>query len=323
MKYNRKRLNLKNFKFLETIGIGRTSQIKLALNYDNKKHYIVKVFQKLEMIKKNYIKRIAWELRILSNLKSPLFPEFYGTAQTTSEFYLFMEFVPGGDFYFWETNMDNISISAGRFYIAQIVLMFEYLHSKLIVYRDLKPENLVLGADGYLKLIDFGSSVVLSDITKKTYSLCGTPEFLSPEVLLKKGHTIAVDYWALGVFLYELYAKEGPFFDENPMKLYTKTIKIEYTFPFNFPEYAKSLVRGFLVKNPNLRLGMTKNKVKDIMDNIFFKDFDWNSLKNRTMSPPIYPKVKTDKDISNFNLPDQNNIYQVDMEGEDDPFVLW
>ena len=323
MNYKKNPVLLKNYKLLQTIGKGRNSDVLLALNIDNRKHYAVKIFRKRDMIQKNNIKRISWELRILSNQEGHFFPEFHGTAQTDSEFFIFMEFIPGGDFYYWETNIDNMSIISGQFYIGQMILILKSLHSQGIIYRDLKPENIMLGADGYVKLIDFGSSIMLQTITDRTFSLCGTPEFLSPEVLLKKGHNIAVDYWALGVLIYEIFTKKGPFFDEDPMRLYVKTIKIEYKFPDNFPERVKSIVKGLLVRIPKHRLGMMNNGIEDLMNNELFKDFNWSDLINRKICPPIIPKVRDDRDISNFRIHKRLQEDLETVESKYDPFLLW
>ena len=323
MKYHRRKLLLKNYKILEPIAQGRFATIYLAYNLDNKRHYVVKTFNKDRMIKDKLVKRISWELRIISNIKGDMFPRFHGTSQTTSEFMIFMEYVPGGDFYFWETKMENISIASGQFYIGQIILMLDKLHQKKVIYRDLKPENLVLGADGYIRLVDFGYSVVVKTRKTRTYTLCGTPEFLSPEVLLKKGHTIAVDFWALGIFIFELFSKEGPFFDENPLKLYHKTIKTQYRFPEKFPERAKSIVRGLLVRKPNKRLGMLQNGIDDLKNNIFFKNFNWKDLIAKKLSPPILPNVKNDKDTTNFKIHEMRKELKVPIDSTKDPFILW
>ena len=323
MKYNRKRVLIKNYKFLQTIGQGRSAEIKLVQNVDNKKHYAVKIFSKNDMIRKNQIKRLSWELRILSNLKGDMFPEFHGSSQTKTQFFIFMEFIPGGDFYKWETHMENISVTSGRFYIGQLIMIIDELHKMDVIYRDLKPENILLGADGYIRLLDFGSSTMLSSKNNKTYTLCGTPEFLSPEVLLKKGHNFAVDFWSLGVFIFELFAKEGPFFDEDPMKLYIKTLKVEYTFPNNFPEIAKSIVRGLLVRNPMKRLGMTSNGIDDLKNNSLFYEYNWADLLAKKITPPIYPTVLTDKDTRNFSVShfDRGELLEIDVSI--DPFILW
>lgn len=323
MKYKRKRIILKNFEFLQKLGNGKTSEVFLVLNTENKKHQIVKIFKKKEMIIKKYVKRIAWELRILSNLDHWLFPEMIGTSQTNSEFFLFMEFIPGGDFYFYQINMDSFSLQSGRFYIAQLVLMLEKLHSMNIVFRDLKPENIMVAADGYLKLIDFGCSIYLKDKTKKTYTLCGTPEFMAPEMILKTGHSFGVDLWALGIFIFEMFSDKGPFFSNDPMKLYMKTLKVEYSFPFDFPETLKSLVNGLLQKKPSQRLGMLKNSMNDIKENILFNDFNWKLLSEKKIVPPLIPKVKNDKDITNFPKFSSERSLVEAIDPSTDPFILW
>ena len=234
-----------------------------------------------------------------------------------------MEFVPGGDFYEWQIQLEGISLTSGRFYISQMVMMLGLLHSQRIIYRDMKPENLMLGADGYLKMVDFGTSTVLHLSLNKTYTICGSPEFLSPEILLKTGHNKATDYWSLGVLIFEIFAEIGPFFDKNPMKLYLKTIKVEYTFPEYFPESAKCLVRGLLIKDPNKRLGMFINGIDDIKKSPFFKSFDWKALQDRKISAPVIPKLKNDKDTRNFKGTTSIEDPLVEIVTKNDPFSLW
>jgi len=145
--------------------------------------------------------------------------------------------------------------------------MFEYLHSKDIVYRDLKPENLLIAADGYLKLTDFGFAKVVGN--GRTYTLCGTPEYLAPEILLNKGHGKAVDWWTLGILIYELNAGIGtfinsyifkdPFTDDDPMAIYQKILVGKIKYPKNFEKNAKSLIKHLLVADLSKRYGNLKN----------------------------------------------------------------
>jgi len=133
--------------------------------------------------------------------------------------------------------------------------MFEYLHSKNVVYRDLKPENILLRDDGYLKLTDFGFAKYVEG---RTYTLCGTPEYLAPEILLNKGHGKPVDWWCLGILLYEMLAGIDPFNDEDPMAIYQKILKGKVKFPRNFDRGAKSLVKHLLVADLTKRFGNLK-----------------------------------------------------------------
>ena len=150
--------------------------------------------------------------------------------------------------------------------------MFEYLHSKNIVYRDLKPENLLIDVRGNLKLTDFGFAKVIEN---RTYTLCGTPEYLAPEILLQKGHGKPVDWWCLGILIYEMIVGIDPFSDDEPMAVYQNILKGKIKFPGSFPKDARSLVKHLLVADLAKRYGNLKRGVKDIKGHRWFKGFDW------------------------------------------------
>ena len=176
-----------------------------------------------------------------------------------------------------------------RFYCSQIVSIFEYLHNKNIVYRDLKPENVLIDKDGYLKLTDFGFAKVLDG---RTYTLCGTPEYLAPEIILNKGHGKPVDWWTVGVLLYEMIAGIDPFSDDDPMMVYQKILKGKVKFPSGFDSNAKSLVKHLLENDLTKRYGNLKAGVDDIKGHRFFKMMNWNNLLEKKIPVPYTPKVK-------------------------------
>lgn len=184
-------------------------------------------------------------------------------------------------------NLSNLLLI--RFYAAQIICIFEYLHSKNIIYRDLKPENILIDRLGYLKLTDFGFAKVVEG---RTYTLCGTPEYLSPEIILNKGHGKPVDWWTLGVLLYEMIAGIDPFSDDDPMMVYQKILKGKVKFPSGFDSNAKSLIKHLLESDLTKRYGNLKGGVDDIKNHRLFKSFNWTGIFDKKISAPYLPKVK-------------------------------
>ena len=201
--------------------------------------------------------------------------------------------------------------------------MFEYLHSKSIIYRDLKPENILIDTKGYLKLTDFGFAKVCEG---RTYTLCGTPEYLAPEILLNKGHGKPVDWWTFGVLLYEMIAGIDPFNDEDPMLIYQKILKGKIKFPSSFPSNAKSLVKHLLVQDLSKRYGNLKGGVADIKNHRFFKDLDWNALIKYKIKAPYIPNVGGKGDCNNFAECDEDEDDDGDVPSikpSEDPFISW
>lgn len=205
-------------------------------------------------------------------------------------------------------------------YCAQIVSIFEYLHSKNIVYRDLKPENILIDKTGYLKLTDFGFAKVIEG---RTYTLCGTPEYLAPEIILNKGHGKPVDWWTSGILLYEMIAGIDPFSDDDPMMVYQKILKGKIKFPSSFDSNAKSLVKHLLEADLTKRYGNLKGGVNDIKGHRVFKNLDFTQLLAKQLSAPYIPKVKNGGDISNFSSYPDSDRMAVSVKKNDDPFLDW
>ena len=184
--------------------------------------------------------QIISENNILASITHPFIVTFDGFAQDNRYLYLVLEFCGGGELFTYLRGCGRFDPPQCSFYTAQVTMIFEYLHSKNVVYRDLKPENLIINSDGYLKLTDFGFAKIAEG---RTYTLCGTPEYLAPEILLSKGHGKPADWWTLGVLLYEMIAGIDPFSDEDPMAIYQKILKGKFIFPKGFDSSAKSLCK--------------------------------------------------------------------------------
>lgn len=193
------------------------------------------------------------------------------------------------------------------------------MHSKDIIYRDLKPENIMIANDGYLKLIDFGFA---KKVTRRTYTICGTPEYIAPEILLNKGHGKPVDWWTFGILIYEMHAGHAPFTDDDPMNIYKKIINTKPRYPDGFDSKLKSLVKHLLRRDLSKRFGNLHDGVNDIKTHRFFQSIDWNDLLNKKLETPYVPTLAKMKDTeSNFlknRSADAEKVVPVN-----DPFLDW
>merc|ERR1719356_937930 len=194
------------------------------------------------MKQENHIK---WEKKILVGIRHPFIVNLEAFFQDKFHLYLVLELVQGGEFFSLLRKTGVLQIPHAAFYASQIVLIFQFLHKNRIVYRDLKPENLLIGLDGYLKLTDFGFAKRL-DGKKKTQTLCGTPEYIAPEILRNQGHGFPVDWWALGILLFEMFCGNPPFEDDDAMKIYKKILTGQYIYPgdVNVPVRAKAFINA-------------------------------------------------------------------------------
>jgi len=253
-------------------------------------------------------------------IEHPFIIGFDGFTQYDRSLYLSIELVNGGELFTYLRGIGKFGVNQTQFYMAQVISWFEYLHSKNIVYRDLKPENILIDKTGYLKLTDFGFAKIVEG---RTYTLCGTPEYLAPEIILNKGHGKPVDWWTTGVLLYEMLAGIDPFSDDDPMMVYQKILKGKLKFPSSFDSNAKSLVKHLLEIDLTKRYGNLKGGVSDIKGHRFFKGYDFDSLLKKTISPPYVPKVKSSGDTSNFsNYPDSDKQPPA-IKSSEDPFLEW
>ena len=260
------------------------------------------------------------EFSILRTINHQFLVNLIGYTQDERYLYFALEFVQGGELFTYLRNIGKLELNHTKLYAGQIISMFEYLHSLNIVYRDLKPENLLICRDGYLKLTDFGFAKVIEG---RTYTLCGTPEYLAPEILLNKGHGKPVDWWTLGIILYEMAAGIDPFSDEDPMAIYQKILKGKVKFPRSFDANVKSLVKHLLVADLTKRFGNMKGGVNDIKNHRLFNGFDWMRLVQKTITMPYLPRINAPNDSSNFSQYPDSATLSLPVKRSDDPFIDW
>jgi len=238
--------------------------------------------------------------RISCKLNNPFLVNLKTTYMNDKHVYLLLEVCLGGELFNLLRDMNYFKEPVARFYTACVVEGFAYMHSKNIIYRDLKPENLVLDAKGYLKITDFGFA---KEITDRTYTFCGTPDYLAPEVIGGKGQSFGVDWWTLGILLFEMLSSTPPFVDNDVTQTYKKILKSHVKFPRFFSKNAKTLILQLLRKKATRRLGVVKGGATRIREHPFFTeapDWSWESLQDQTMEPPIIPKLEDQFDIQNF-----------------------
>ena len=321
IKYNVK-VSITDFELLQTVGVGSFGRVRLCLHKKNKKVYVMKMLKKSEIIRQKQVDHVYSEYKILSVLNHPFIVELKGVNVNDPVYlYFILEYVPGGELFSLLRGNVSFPIPQAKFYIAHVVTIFEYLHSKNIIYRDLKPENILITKTGYLKLTDFGFAKLLEE--GKTYTLCGTPEYLAPEIILNKGHGKPVDWWTMGVLLYEMVVGIDPFNDEDPMMTYQKIIKGKIFYPNNMDKDAKSLIKHLLTSDTTKRFGCLKNGVKDIVNHRFFNDFDWRAFIFLKMEPPYIPNVKSAEDTSCFNTYPDSDSEKISLKEDQDPFIDW
>lgn len=293
-------ITLTDFEFLKVLGIGTYGKVQLARYKPENTYYCVKILSRYTIFRHKQIEHVQNEKNVLNSVRHPGIVRLFGTTSDTENLYLLMEYVPGGELFTYIRKFGKLSFTTVRFYVAELVLVLEYLHGRNLIYRDLKPENILLDADGHVKLTDFGFSKMVTD---KTWTMCGTPDYLAPEVISGQGHGKAVDWWSLGVLVFEMLAGYPPFTDENTMALFDK-IREPYNliYPESFIPEAVDLIKKLLVIDPTRRLGVTRNGVMEIKLHPFFNGLDWQGAAERKTPPPLKPKVKGPDDTSNYNL---------------------
>ncbi|XP_077284453.1 cGMP-dependent protein kinase for [Arctopsyche grandis] len=296
-------LRLSDLRIIATLGVGGFGRVELVqINGDTNRSFALKQMQKAQIVETRQQQHIMSEKQIMGEANCEFIVKLYKTFKDRKYLYMLMESCLGGELWTILRDRGRFDDSTTRFYTACVVEAFHYLHSRNIIYRDLKPENLLLDSQGYVKLVDFGFAKKLVS-GRKTWTFCGTPEYVAPEVILNRGHDISADYWSLGVLMFELLTGNPPFTGGDPMRTYNIILKgiDAVEFPRNITRNATALIKKLCRDNPAERLGYQRGGISEIQKHKWFDGFNWEGLTQRTLPPPILPIVNSPSDTQNFD----------------------
>ena len=311
-----KKIGPNNFLCLALLGQGSFGEVYLVKKKDTSEYYAMKVLDKSRIEKQNIFKYVYTERNIMSSINNPFIVKLYYSFQTNEKLFLLLEYASGGDLSKQIKLQKRFSEDKAKFYICEVILALGELHQKDIIYRDLKPDNIVINKDGHVLLTDFGLSregVYNNNIAK---SFCGSIAYLAPEMLKRSGHGKAVDWYLLGVLFYEMLVGVPPFFTPNQEEIFRNIIKSEVYIPSFVSKKAQKLLKLLLKKDPNERLG-SKRDVDEIKENEYFSGIDWDKVLNKKYKPP---KIVLDKQkLEYFKDPIlfSDNYDNVNNEGND------
>lgn len=292
-------VDLGNFEKLEVIGKGGFSTVILYQNKTTKEYVIFKRILKSNIIKKRQLKQIMHEKRAMQAIDSPFIVKLLFACKDNDAIYMVMPFLNGGDLLSLLRRYRHFTEPSARFLSAQLVLAIEYLHGVNMAHRDIKPENILVKENGYVQLADLGLSKMVTD---RLWSFCGTPEYVAPEIIQSKGYDKNVDWWALGILIYEFCVGRTPFYKQkcNELVMYGNILSGDYTIPSTFSSELQDLVRNLVQNDITKRYGGLKDGVNDIKNHKWYRDIDWTAIYNQEMIAPVKPDVNGPGDTSNF-----------------------
>ncbi|XP_048970967.1 serine/threonine-protein kinase N3 isoform X1 [Canis lupus dingo] len=298
----RKPPRLQDFRCLAVLGRGHFGKVLLVQFKGTGKYYAIKALKKQEVLSRDEMESLYCEKRILEAVGRtghPFLLSLLACFQTSSHACFVTEFAPGGDL-MMQIHEDVFPEPHARFYLACVILGLQFLHEKKIIYRDLKLDNLLLDAQGFLKIADFGLCKEGIGFGDRTSTFCGTPEFLAPEVLTQEAYTRAVDWWGLGVLLYEMLVGECPFPGDTEEEVFDCIVNADAPYPHFLSVQGLELIQKLLQKCPEQRLGAGEQDAEEIKTQPFFRTTDWQALLARTVRPPFLPTLCGPTDLRYF-----------------------
>lgn len=275
-----------SFVLMGLLGAGSFARVYAAVNKETQEWVAVKVMLKAEIVQKHQIQHIKNEREILCRLDCPFVVAFKGSFQDQERLYIIQEWVQRGDLGAAMQLKGRFSTEEASFYAAEVACALCYLHKRRIIYRDLKPENVLISRKGHIKLADLGFAKVLHD-SERTYSLCGSPDYMAPEVTKGAGHSYSADWWSFGIFAYELLFGKVPFHAGSGFQVMANAVSGDVEYPEDCTIEARNLLDGLLQKVPESRLSEPA-----ILSHAFFNGINWRNVKKRMLKPPFLPDIR-------------------------------
>ncbi|KAJ8680255.1 hypothetical protein QAD02_016042 [Eretmocerus hayati] len=289
-------------KILGEGGYGKVFQVRKVTGKDKGRIFAMKVLKKATIMRNQKdTAHTKAERNILEAIHHPFIVELFWAFQTGGKLYLILEYLCGGELF---TYLDREGIfleDTACFYLSEIILALQHLHHQGIIYRDLKPENILLDQNGHVKLTDFGLCKEHVQGNTVTHTFCGTIEYMAPEILTRRGHGKAVDWWSLGALMYDMLTGVPPFTDVDRKKTIDKILKEKLKLPLYLTAEARDLIRNLLKRQVPQRLGAGPDDAEPIMNHSFFKHINWQDVISRKLEPPFKPSLKSADDTSQFD----------------------
>ncbi|CAF3713175.1 unnamed protein product [Adineta steineri] len=296
---------LDRLEILKTVGTGSYGRVLVTRDRETQTYYALKLLSIKSVIVSQQTEHVKNEKDILSALRHPFIIRLYWTHHSDQFLYILLDYIPGGELFTYMRRRGTFDLKTSLFYICEIIVAFEYLHSLQIIYRDLKPENILLDGEGHVKLVDFGFA---KKISNKTFTTCGTPEYLSPELIKTAGHNKCTDWWSLGILLFEMLTGVTPFNpDGKDNEIHGRILAGKITWPTNLiNEVTKAFIKKLLTQNPDKRLGAGRNGSREVKDQPIFLSTRWDDVSARKLKPPIVPKLEHPGDTQCFDPYDED-----------------